>query len=84
MDPFGMMMALSFFLNNLAKNFNLRVVLIKIPSLLPATLTSYISTCVNNIKGFLFSQRLLNGISEANGVYFWLGMAESINGRQGD
>ena len=40
--------------------------------------------CVNNIKGFLFSQRLLNGISEANDVYFWLGMAESINGRQGD
>ena len=35
-----MMMALSFFLNNLAKNFNLRVVLIKIPSLLPATLTN--------------------------------------------
>ncbi|XP_073228617.1 uncharacterized protein [Porites lutea] len=26
--------------------------------------------------------RLLNGISEANDVYFWLGMAESINGRQ--
>ena len=40
--------------------------------------------CLNNIKGFLFSQRLLNGISEANDVYFWLGMAESINGRQGD
>ena len=39
MDPFGMVMALSFFLNNLAKNFNLRVVLIKIPILLPATLT---------------------------------------------
>ena len=28
MDPFGMMTALSFFLNNLATNFNLRVVLI--------------------------------------------------------
>ena len=41
MDPFGMMTALSFFLNNLATNFYLRVVLIKIPSLLPATLTSY-------------------------------------------
>ena len=45
MDPFGMMMALSFFLNNLAKNFNLREVLIKIPNLLPATLTSYPTLC---------------------------------------
>ena len=27
---------------------------------------------------------LLSGISKANDVYFWLGMADSTNGRQGD
>lgn len=39
---------------------------------------------MNNIKGFLFSKRLLSGLSEVDDVYFWLGMADSINGRQGD
>ena len=31
-----------------------------------------------------FLYTLLSGISKAYDVYFWLGMADSTNGRQGD